>query len=247
MNNLVSIITPSYNSVQFIGKSIKSVLNQSYTNWEMIIVDDLSTDNSIQVIQEYVKKDNRIKLIQLKNNSGAAVARNTAIEAAKGKYIAFLDSDDLWETKKLENQINFMEKNNSSFSYSNYSLIDEEGNDLNIVKNPTSYMTYNELLKENQIGCLTAIYSQEKLGKIYMPLIRKRQDYGLWLNILKKINHADKIDEVLAIYRIRKNSISSNKLELLKYNFELFNKHQKLSKLKSLYYLAWNIFRKIKK
>lgn len=247
MNDLVSIITPSYNSSIFIKETINSVLAQSYQNWEMIIVDDVSSDNSIQVIEKFIVNDNRIKLIQLEKNSGAAVVRNKAIEIAEGKYIAFLDSDDLWLPEKLEKQIEFMEKNNSALSYSNYNLIDEEGNDLNIIKNPISKITYKEQLKENQIGCLTAIYDQEKLGKIYMPLIRKRQDYGLWLNILKKIDHADKIDEVLAIYRVRKNSISSNKFEMLKYNFDLFNKHQKLSKLKSFYYLCWNIYRKIKK
>jgi teichuronic acid biosynthesis glycosyltransferase TuaG len=245
--DLVSIITPSYNSARFVQDTLNSVLNQSYQNWEMIIVDDVSSDDSIEVIKKFTEKDNRIKLIQLENNSGAAVARNKAIEMAKGKYIAFLDSDDLWKPEKLEKQIQFMKDNNSLLSYSNYTLIDEEGKDLNIIKKPISKITYKEQLKENQIGCLTAIYDQEKLGKIYMPLIRKRQDYGLWLNILKKIEHADKIDEVLAIYRIRKSSISSNKIEMLKYNFDLFNKHQKLSKLKSFYYLCWNIYRKIRK
>jgi teichuronic acid biosynthesis glycosyltransferase TuaG len=247
MTYKVSIITPNYNSANFIEETINSIIKQSYTNWELIITDDVSTDNSIDLIQKYVNIDNRIKLIQLKENSGAAVARNTSIEAATGKYIAFLDSDDLWTPDKLEKQIQFMNENNSSFSYSNYKLIDEEGNNLNIIKKPTSNLTYNELLKENQIGCLTAIYDQKKLGKVYMPLIRKRQDYGLWLEILKQINHAHKIDEVLAIYRVRENSISSNKVEMLKYNFQLFNKHQKLSKLKSFYYLCWNIYRKIRK
>ncbi len=247
MKSLVSIITPSYNSSNFIEKTIDSVLEQSYQNWEMIIVDDVSTDNSVEIIQKYVNKDKRIKLIQLGKNSGPAVARNTSIKNAKGKYLAFLDSDDLWKKDKLEKQIKFMEDNNSSFSYSSYELIDEDGNDLNIVKNPSPKITYHELLKENQIGCLTAIYDQEKLGKIYMPLIRKRQDFGLWLKILKKIDHADKIDENLAIYRVRKNSVSSNKIDLLKYNFELFNKHQNLSKIVSAYYVCWNIYRKFSK
>lgn len=247
MNNLVSIITPSYNSSQFIQETIDSVLSQAYVNWEMIIVDDVSTDNSIEIINQYIKNDSRIKLIQLENNSGAAVARNTAIENAKGKYIAFLDSDDIWKKDKLEKQIKFMQNYDSSFSYSAYDLINEEGKSLNTIKDPLTNLTYYELLKENQIGCLTAIYDQEKLGKIYMPLIRKRQDFGLWLNILKKIDHADKIDESLAVYRIRKDSISSNKIDLIKYNYELFNTHQKLSKIKAFYYLCWNIYRKFKK
>ncbi len=247
MNELVSIITPSYNSSSFIEETIDSVILQTYENWEMIITDDLSTDNSVEIIQKYIDKDNRIKLIQLEENSGAAVARNASIKNANGKYIAFLDSDDLWIPEKLEKQITFMKEKNSPFTYSNYNLIDEEGKKLNIIKTPTEKITYRELLKENQIGCLTAIYDQEKLGKIYMPLIRKRQDFGLWLEILKKIKNADKINQDLAIYRVRKNSISSNKIELLKYNYELFNTHQNLTKLTSIYYLAWNIYRKIKK
>ena len=244
---LVSIITPNYNSENFITQTIESVLNQTYTEWEMIIVDDVSSDKSVDIIQNYLKKDVRIKLIKLEENSGAAVARNTAIKNAKGRFIAFLDSDDLWNSSKLEKQITFMIEKNCSLSYSNYSLIDEEGESLDIIKIPPKKLNYNEQLKENQIGCLTAIYDQHKIGKIYMPLIKKRQDYGLWLNILKKTNYAYKIDKNLAIYRVRKNSISSNKIEMLKYNFDLFNNHQKLSKLKSFYYLCWNIYRKVKK
>jgi len=246
-NSLVSIITPSYNSEDFIKETINSVLNQTYKNWEMIIVDDVSTDNSIQIIQEYQKKDSRIKLIELDTNSGAAVARNKAIEVANGKYIAFLDSDDLWKPEKLEKQIAFMQENNIVFSYSAYDLIDEDGKELNITKDPIEKLHYKELLKENQIGCLTAVYDQEKLGKCYMPLIRKRQDFGLWLSILKKIDYAIKVPENLALYRVRKNSISSNKIDLIKYNFKLFNKHEELSIIQSSYYLLVNIYRKLKK
>ncbi len=244
---LVSIITAKYNTEHFIADTIESVLAQTYTNWEIIIVDDCSTDNGVEIVKNYMRKDDRIRFIQLSQNSGAAVARNTAIKESRGRYIAFLDSDDLWLPNKLEMQIEFMKRKNSFFSYSNYNLIDEDGNDLNILKQPKENITYKELLKENQIGCLTVIYDQEKLGKVYMPLIRKRQDYGLWLDILKKIKYADKIDETLGIYRIRKNSISRNKIEMLKYNFYLFNKYQNLSKITSFYYLGWNIYRKLKR
>jgi len=246
MNELVSIITPSYNSAKFISETINSVIAQSYKNWEMIIVDDVSTDNSVEVIKHFVEKDSRIKLIQLSKNSGAAVARNTAIENANGRFLAFLDSDDLWKENKLETQITFMLDNDIEFSYSSYELIDEDGNQLHINKDPLSKINYKELLKENQIGCLTAIYDQVKLGKCYMPLIRKRQDYGLWLNILKKVEYGYKVPANLAFYRVRTSSISSNKLDLLKYNYELFHIHEKLSALQAFYYLMWNIYRKVK-
>jgi len=245
VNELVSIITPSYNSAKFIGETIESVLAQSYKSWEMIIVDDVSTDDSVEIISKYINKDRRIKLIQLSKNSGAAVARNTSIENASGRFLAFLDSDDLWKPAKLEEQISFMLENDVLLSYSSYELMDEDGNLLEIIKDPDEKLNYADLLKENQIGCLTAIYDQEKLGKCYMPLIRKRQDYGLWLSILKKIPYAVKTPSNLAIYRVRKNSISSNKVELLKYNYELFHIHEKLSILKASYYVAWNIYRKI--
>lgn len=246
MKDLVSIITPSYNSEKFIEETIESVIAQTYTNWEMIIVDDVSTDNSIEIINNYAMEDSRIKLIQLEKNSGAAVARNTAIKNANGRFIAFLDSDDLWVKTKLEEQISYMKKNNISFSYSDYELIDEKSNLLNISKKPAGMLDYKELLKENQIGCLTAIYDQKKIGKCYMPLIRKRQDYGLWLSILKKVPYAYKVPLSLGIYRVRVNSISSNKIELLRYNFNLFHIHENLSKIKAFYYVVWNVYRKIK-
>ncbi len=245
MNNLVSIITPSYNSERFISETINSVLSQTYQNWEMIIVDDFSTDNSQKIIAKYLKKDNRIKYFGLEENSGAAVARNTGINKAEGRYIAFLDSDDLWKANKLEVQLAFMKQKKISFSYSSYELMDEEGNSLNLYRTPPDTLTYKELLKENVIGCLTAVYDTNILGKVYMPLIRKRQDFGLWLSILKRVPKAFKVPEILAQYRILNQSISSNKVGLLKYNFELFYKHEKLSFLKSIYYVGWNIYRRL--
>ena len=243
----VSIVTPSYNSSQFISSTIQSVCLQTFTNWELIIVDDCSKDNSISIINEFIKKDPRIKLILNDCNEGAAVSRNKAMAYATGKYIAFLDSDDLWEPFKLEKQITFMETNNALLTYTSYMLIDEQSNPLNRVIVPEEKLNYLGLLKENQIGCLTAIYNQESLGKHFMPLIRKRQDYGLWLSILKVTPSAYKVPGVLAKYRVRKNSISSSKFGLLKYNFQLFNKHEKLSVFMSIYYVGWNVYRKLVK
>lgn len=244
-NELISIITPSYKSARFISQTIESVLAQSYQNWEMIIVDDVSPDNSNEIIEEYCKKDSRVKLIKLKQNSGPAVARNRAIEEAQGRYIAFLDADDLWKAEKLEKQMKFMKEKSCALSYSAYETMTEEGTVENKYINPPLKISYKDLLKSNYIGCLTAIYDTQKLGKVYMPLISKRQDYGLWLRILKKTDFAYGVNEPLAIYRIMSNSISSNKFKLLKYHYKLFTEFENINSIKALYYLAWNVLTKL--
>ena len=161
---LVSIITPSYKSEKFISQTIESVLGQTYQNWEIIIVDDVSPDNSNKIIEEYSKKDSRIKLIKLEKNSGAAVARNIAIEESKGRYIAFLDADDIWKPEKLEKQIEFMRKNNYAFTYTAYEKVDENGVVFGKIGVPLK-VSYNQLLRTCVIGCLTAVYDREKLAK----------------------------------------------------------------------------------
>ena len=244
--NLVSIITPSYNSEKFIGNAIESVISQIYKNWEMIITDDCSTDNTVDVIEKYCRKDNRVKLIRLENNRGPAIARNRSIEAAKGRYIAFLDADDQWSLEKLEKQIQFMQSNHIEFSYANYNTMDENGNKLKKIIIAPEKLNYRQLLKANKIGCLTVVYDTQRIGKVYMPLIRKRQDYGLWLNILQKVEYAYNVNEVLGTYRLLTNSLSSNKVDLLKYNYALFRNHENLTILESLYYLGWNILTKLK-
>lgn len=241
----ISIITPSYNSEKFISATIDSVLAQTYKNWEMIIVDDLSPDDSNEIIEEYCKKDERIRLIKLEKNSGPAVARNKAIEEAKGRYIAFLDADDLWKPQKLEKQIKFMQEKNCALSYSAYETMTEDGILENKFVNPPLKISYEDLLKSNHIGCLTAVYDTQKIGKVFMPLIKKRQDYGLWLKILKKTDFAYSLDESLAIYRIMSNSVSSNKFKLLKYHYKLFTEFENINTIKAVYYLGWNILTKI--
>lgn len=244
---MVSIITPSFKSERFISQTIETVLAQTYQDWELIIVDDVSPDNSNEIIDEYCKKDIRIKLIKLQTNSGPAVARNKAINQAKGRYIAFLDADDLWKAEKLEKQIIFMQEKDCALCYSNYEIMSEQGVLKNKLIKPPLKLSYRDLLKTNYIGCLTAIYDTKKVGKIYMPLISKRQDYGLWLKILKKTDFAYCVEESLAIYRVMSTSVSSNKYKLLKYNYLLFRKHEGFSSLKSFYYLLWNILFKILK
>lgn len=253
-NNLVSIITPSYNSSKYISQTIESVLAQTYQDWEMIIVDDKSIDNSVEIIKKYLSQDNRIKLHILENNSGASIARNTAIDFAQGRFIAFLDSDDLWLPQKLEKQIPFMIRNNFALSYTAYKKIDEHGNEGNRIINVPLFATYNSLLNTNYIGCLTGIYDVILCGKQYMPIINKRQDYGLWLNILKQLGHEDYgfwlnilrstrtkyysggINEPLALYRVHKNSLSSNKIKSAFYHWLVLRKIEKLPFFKSLYH-----------
>ncbi|BAI79877.1 glycosyl transferase [Deferribacter desulfuricans SSM1] len=245
-NNLISIITPSYNSEKFISETIKSVLTQTYQYWEMIIVDDCSPDNSNKIIEKFCRKDNRIKLIKLERNSGPAIARNRGIQEARGRYIAFLDADDLWKPDKLEKQLNFMAENKLSFTYSSYDLIDEDGRFLGTFKTKET-ISYESMLKTCSVGCLTAIYDTKILGKMFMPNILKRQDYGLWLKILKKIRTTKGIIEPLAIYRIRKDSVSSNKLKAALYQWKIYRDVEELSLFKSLYYFINYVYYGIKK
>jgi len=248
MSDLVSIITPLYNSEKFIGATIESVLAQSYSNWEMIVVDDVSSDNGVSVTEEYRKKDERIRLFQLEENSGPAIARNRAIEEAKGRYIAFLDADDLWRPQKLERQLSFMIEKDAVLSFTSYARVDEQSAELIDLIRAPSTVDYQELLKQNTIGCLTAIYDTEKIGKVYMPEILKRQDFALWLKILKSAPVAYGLDEVLAEYRVRcADSVSSNKIRASFYNWKLYREIEGLSVAKSLYYFGCYTFRSLKK
>ena len=218
----VSIITPLYNSERYIAQTIASVKSQTYPNWEMLIVDDCSADKGYQIATGFSKKDERIKLFKLTQNSGAGFARNKGIENADGDFIAFLDSDDIWHPDKLSKQINYMLRTGANICFSSYGLMDEKGNSLNKKVQSLSKLGFNKLLKSNYIGNLTAIYRVSEIGKIYAPEIRKRQDWALWLGILKKGHVAYGMNEVLADYRVRKNSLSSNKLQMLKHNFYIY-------------------------
>ena len=245
MKALVSIIMPNYNGAQFLAQSIESVLAQTFENWALIIVDDVSSDNSCQIIGEYIKKDSRIELIKLEKNSGPAIARNCAIKEAQGRYIAFLDSDDLWHPEKLSKQISFMQENEIALSYTSYYSIEEEsGKIIDQIHIPVK-VDYHELLKQNIIGCLTAVYDTKKLGKVYMPEIQKRQDFALWLDILKRVSYAHGMEEPLAYYRVRKTSVSSNKLIASTYNWKLYREIEKLPLYKAIYYFGWYTYRSI--
>jgi teichuronic acid biosynthesis glycosyltransferase TuaG len=238
---MVSVITPTYNSSKYIRFTIESIISQTYKNWELLITDDFSSDNTIQIIESYAKNDSRIKLFKLEENSGAGIARNFSINKAQGRYIAFCDSDDQWKKNKLEFQLKFMKENNLVFSFTDYDIIDEQGISKGHIKCP-KFLTYNKLLKNNYIGCLTVIYDTKTLGKLLMPKIRKRQDWVLWLSIMKKIKFTKGLNTSLSIYRDRSNSISSSKFYLLKYNWNVYHKELGFNKIISFYYLIIFIF-----
>lgn len=238
-NPLVSIIMPAFNSSKTICDSIHSVQSQYYPNWELLVVDDCSTDNTSKILQNFTKQDERIHYFRLLVNGGAAISRNLGIKEAKGRFIAFLDADDIWLPEKLHKQIQFMLNNNVFFSYSAYQKFDKHGNRGIVI--PPEFTNYKKLLCGNIIGCLTAVYDAEALGKCYFPNIRKRQDMGLWLEILKKIDIAQGLPEVLAKYRCD-NGMSANKMKVLSYQWKLYRNIEKLSFLSSLkYFLIYAI------
>lgn len=241
---MVSVIIPVFNSEKYISKTLDSILAQTYTDYEIILVDDKSTDKSIEVIGYYIQKHSCIKVIRLNENSGAAVARNKGIEQSNGKYIAFVDSDDTWEKTKLEKQVAFMESNKYDFTYTYYKKVDENGRYIGTVKS-IDRIWYKDMLKTCHIGCSTVMLNQENLGKVLMPLLRKRQDYATWLQVLKQTEYGVCWKEALTNYTVRADSISANKLKLVKYNISVFKDVEGFGYLKSLYYLTWNILYKI--
>ncbi|WP_178986378.1 glycosyltransferase family 2 protein [Winogradskyella helgolandensis] len=238
MKPLVSIITPMYNNANVIERTISSVLNQTYPNWELLLVDDASTDQIKAILKPYIDKDSRIKLYSHKNNKGAAKARNLGTKMALGNYIAFLDADDLWESNKLQLQVAQLKSNNTDVCFGSYEWIDSEGDPLNKKVHALKSLTYKKLLKANYIGNLTGIYNCEKLGKIYTKDLKKRQDWLLWLEALKRSEKpAIGITKTIAYYRITEGSLSSNKTSLIKHNFNVYRVGLGFSFLKSVVYL----------
>lgn len=235
---LVSIVVPAFNCSDYIGTTINSVINQSYANWEMIIIDDCSTDNTEELVNRYITNDARIKYFRLEKNSGAAIARNKAVDISRGKYIAFLDSDDVWFPDKLTKQIAFMKKNNYSFTCTAYTKIDEEGNSLNRLIQARRISNYDDILKRNP-GNSTVIYDAAVLGKFKIPDIKKRNDYVMWLQVIKKAQFLYGIDEPLSSHRIRSDSLSSKKVNLVGYHWKVYREIEKLSVLKSTYLIIF--------
>ena len=237
----VSVIIPVHNSEKYILKCINSVINQTYKNLEIILIDDKSTDNSVELIKKI--GDKRIKLIALKKNSGAAIARNKGIEKSSGDYICFLDSDDYWKPKKIEKQLKFIK--DKAFIYSEYLYL--RNNKTHTAHVPKS-LTYNQLLKNSAIFTSTVMLNRKYLEKedIYMPNIRMGQDYGAWYKILKKINVAYGMQEVLSVYRVGNKSLSSNKFKAIKRTWNLY-KYENLPLIKRIYCFICYAYNAIKR
>ncbi len=219
--DLVSVIMPTYNSARFVAESIESIMHQTYQNWELLITDDCSQDGTVAIVEQYAKSDSRVKLFHLPTNGGAGAARNNSIKEAHGRYIAFCDSDDRWASTKLEKQITFMRERNLALSYSSYYVCNEASQCTGLVM-AQKKLTLTQMKRDNKIGFLTAIYDTMPYGKHFMPTLRKRQDWALLLHILKHCGKAEALTEPLAYYRLSSNSISHDKMSLVKYNVEVY-------------------------
>jgi teichuronic acid biosynthesis glycosyltransferase TuaG len=248
MSELVSIVTANYNSEKFIPEAIESVLAQTYQNWEMIIVDDCSTDSSVEIINSYVQTDRRIKIVKLNSNVGAATARNAALELSQGRYIAFLDSDDVWYRDKLKKQINFMLGRNAPISFTSYELINEIGASKNHIITSVENLDKSDYLKNTIIGFSTSMIDTDLVGNNFRMInIRTRQDTSLWITLLGEGFVAYGMHEVLVKYREHSNSISANKVKAAKQTWNLYFNIHKLGLMQSIYYFTFYAFNGIKK
>ncbi|XDD41513.1 glycosyltransferase family 2 protein [Leptospira sp. WS60.C2] len=230
----VSVIMPAYNAASYLEESVQSLLKQTYKDWELLLVDDCSKDNTLAVANEIAKKDARIQVIPKEKNSGSADTRNKGIELAKGEYIAFLDADDLWESDFLEKMIPFMEEHKAPFSFASYRIIDENGFEFcEPFRVETKPYTYRNLLHYNRVGLLTAIYHVPSVGKKFFdPSLKSlRDDYALWLDILRDGKLAFANSEILARYRVRRGAATSNKKKVMFAHFRMLRKREKLNGL----------------
>lgn len=262
IKSLVSIVMPTFNCRDFLSESINSVIKQTYHNWELIIVDDCSTDDSANIAQKHVLQDSRIHFFSMEKNSGPAFTRNKAIEKSRGQYIAFLDSDDIWVSQKLEIQIAKMQENKALFCFSSYTPFRADRRLLPAIQAPET-VTYRRMLRGSVIGCLTVVYDASVIGKryffdgkdvilgaFYSRIIRRlgHEDYALWLKILKDFdsnlfsnNAVLGIDESLAYYRLRENSFSANKKKVMLYTWIIYRRCENFGITKSTFYLASHV------
>lgn len=231
--NKVSIIMPSYNAANFIAASIQSVIEQTYSNWELLITDDCSKDDTINIIKKFQEIDNRIQLFSTGKNSGAAAARNISLQNATGKYIAFLDSDDIWVSNKLETQLKFMIEKNIAFSFSSYSVMKEDGTPTGNTINVPKIIGYHGYLRNTIIGCLTVIIDREKTGNFLMPNIKTSEDMALWLDIMKRGYKAWGLQIPLAQYRVVSNSLTSKKWKEAKYVWKVYREIEHINPIYS--------------
>jgi teichuronic acid biosynthesis glycosyltransferase TuaG len=235
---LVSIVTPVFKAERWIADCIASVRSQTLPDWEMVLVDDRSPDGSIAQAREAAGGEARIRILSNERNLGPGSTRNRGIEAAKGRFIAFVDADDAWYPSKLERQIQFMRDRGSPLSYTSYEVMDDRGDLTGRVVHARPSVTWRTMLYSNYIGCSTAIYDREQVGTRLMPGIRKRQDYALWLSILEDVKEAHGLDEVLVRYRIGAQSVSSNKLSAARYNWTIYRRFAHQGVLASAWYFT---------
>lgn len=248
VDGLVSIITPVYNAETFIPDMIQSVLAQSFTNWEFLLINDASSDNSLNLLKNFSTKDMRIRIINLEKNSGAAVARNAGLTAAKGQYVAFIDSDDMWSPDKLSQQMEFMEQNHYAFTYTDFATIDTEGTILKAKADVPSQLGYNQLLKNTAIACSTVMIDRSIVGDFKMPLVRKGQDTATWLKIMREQGiTAYGLQRVLNYYRQVPGSISSNRLGALKRTWYTYYHLEKLPLPRAIYSFICYIINAVKR
>ena len=251
MDDMVSIVTPCYNASFFINESLQSVIAQTYQDWELLVIDDCSTDNSVSIIKQYVEQDSRIRYFKTDKPSGSpTLPRNIGIENARGRYIAFLDSDDAWLPDKLERQMAMFDKyEDMVICFSNYEKMAENGErNGRIIKAP-EMVNYRQLLKGNVIGNLTGVYDTQKVGKVYCQNIH-HEDYVLWLSILKQGYIARNTSTVEALYRVRKRSVSADKRSVISWQWHIYRDIEKLNVVQSLYYFlhyAYKAFWKSRK
>ena len=250
-NDLVSIIMPSYNCGEYVEDTIRSVQAQTYDNWEIIFMDDCSTDDTVQRVSELRNKDSRIRLYQNKGNLGAAVSRNNALREVKGRWVAFLDSDDQWKPDKLEKQVRFMEENGYKFTYTCYSEMDSEGKDTGVIVSGPLKVTKAGMFAFCWPGCLTVMYDANEIGLIQIEDIKKNNDYAMWLKVCKKAD-CYLLPEILAKYRRgRSGSVSSHSIStMIKWHYKLFRDAEKMSVIPSLWHTGVNLvcgfYKKIK-
>jgi len=242
VDGLVSVIMPSWNTSNFIAESIQSVIDQTYENWELIIVDDCSTDNTDEVVARFT--DKRIRYFKNEKNSGAALSRNRGLREARGEWIAFLDSDDLWSPKKLEYQISFMNEHGYTLSYTEYEKIDEESKPLQIYVTGPEKVNKYKMYNYDYIGQLTMMYSAKEFGLIQIKDIKKNNDYAIRLQLYKKSDTcAYLLKENLAKYRVRKVSISHDKFRRkFKSHYDLFHMCDEKPAIIAAWYTCWNMF-----
>ena len=233
---LVSIVMPVHNAERYLEEAIRSVMSQTYGAWELLVVDDNSTDSSMEIARRLSLEDSRVKLFRNPNPTGyPATPRNMAVDLAQGRYIAFLDSDDVWLPNKLEHQLPFFDRRDGiGVVFSDYEKIDEESNRDNRVVKARRLTTYKKLLLGNVIGNVTAMYDTQRVGKVYFPKVR-HEDYAMWLSVLKRGFVAYNTGEVVALYRVTENSVSSHKLRLLSWQWDIYRKVEHLGFVRSVY------------